>query len=96
MSQSIALGRLDRVEAETLVERVTGGRKLPAEVLAQIVAKTDGVPLFVEELTKNVLESGLLDRGRRSLSPRRPAAAAGDPLDTAGFADGAARPSRAR
>ena len=39
---------------------MTGGRKLPSEVLAQIVAKTDGVPLFVEELTKNVLESGLL------------------------------------
>ena len=57
---SMTLGRLDRVQAETLVERVTGGRKLPAEVLAQIVAKTDGVPLFVEELTKNVLESGLL------------------------------------
>ena len=57
---TIALGRLDRAEAEMLVERVTGGRKLPAEVLAQIVAKTDGVPLFVEELTKNVLESGLL------------------------------------
>ncbi|HME86587.1 MAG TPA: adenylate/guanylate cyclase domain-containing protein [Roseiarcus sp.] len=57
---TIALGRLDRAEAETLVERVAGGRKLPAEVLAQIVAKTDGVPLFVEELTKNVLESGLL------------------------------------
>ena len=57
---TIALGRLDRAEAETLVERVSGGRKLPAEVLAQIVAKTDGVPLFVEELTKNVLESGLL------------------------------------
>src|SRR6202171_2644013 len=55
-----ALGRLDRSQAETLVERVTGGRKLPAEVMAQIVAKTDGVPLFVEELTKNVLESGLL------------------------------------
>ncbi len=57
---TIALGRLDRAEAGTLVERVAGGRKLPAEVLAQIVAKTDGVPLFVEELTKNVLESGLL------------------------------------
>jgi class 3 adenylate cyclase/tetratricopeptide (TPR) repeat protein len=55
-----ALGRLDRSQAEMLVERVTGGRKLPAEVMAQIVAKTDGVPLFVEELTKNVLESGLL------------------------------------
>ncbi len=57
---TVSLGRLDRVQAETLVERVTGGRKLPAEVLEQIVAKTDGVPLFVEELTKNVLESGLL------------------------------------
>src|SRR5271166_5166303 len=57
---TIALRRLDPCEAETLAERVTGGRKLPAEVLAQIVAKTDGVPLFVEELTKNVLESGLL------------------------------------
>ena len=56
----IALQRLDRAEAETLVERVTGGRKLPDQVLAQIVAKTDGVPLFVEELTKNVIESGLL------------------------------------
>jgi class 3 adenylate cyclase/predicted ATPase len=56
----IVLGRLERNQAEALVERVTGGRKLPAEVLAQIVAKTDGVPLFVEELTKNVLESGLL------------------------------------
>ena len=60
---------------------MTGGRKLPAEVLAQIVAKTDGVPLFVEELTKNVLESGLLieeanatastARCRRWRSPRR-------------------------
>ena len=60
---TVALGRLDRVQAETLVTRVTGGRELPAEVLAQIVAKTDGVPLFVEELTKNVLESGLLVEG---------------------------------
>ncbi|MFY9969771.1 MAG: adenylate/guanylate cyclase domain-containing protein [Roseiarcus sp.] len=58
--ETITLGRLDRAEAERLVESVTGGRKLPAEVLAQVVAKTDGVPLFVEELTKNVLESGLL------------------------------------
>lgn len=66
---TIHLGRLDRAEAEILVERVTGGRKLPAEVLAQIVAKTDGVPLFVEELTKTVLESGLLveEQGRYRL-----------------------------
>jgi predicted ATPase len=40
-----------------MVAQVTGGKVLPAEVVQQIVAKTDGVPLFVEELTKTVLES---------------------------------------
>ena len=49
-----------------MVEQVVGAKALPAEVSAQIVAKTDGVPLFVEELTKTVLESGLLaDAGDR-------------------------------
>jgi tetratricopeptide (TPR) repeat protein len=43
-----------------MVEGVTGGRALPPEVLDQVVAKTDGVPLFVEELTRMVVESGLL------------------------------------
>jgi class 3 adenylate cyclase/predicted ATPase len=59
---SIALDRLAPTEVETLAEHVAG-RPLPAEVTAQIVAKTDGVPLFVEELTKTVLESGLLVAG---------------------------------
>ena len=40
-----------------MVKQVTGSKALPGEVLRQIVAKTDGVPLFVEELTKAVLES---------------------------------------
>jgi hypothetical protein len=43
-----------------LVARVTGDKPLPGEIVEQIVARTDGVPLFVEELTKTVLESGLL------------------------------------
>src|SRR5258706_15360701 len=43
-----------------MVARVTGGRMLPAEVMKQIGAKTDGNPLFVEELTKAVLEAGIL------------------------------------
>jgi len=43
-----------------MVDRVARGKALPAEVMEQIVAKTDGVPLFVEELTKTVLESDLL------------------------------------
>jgi len=59
---SIALDRLAPAEVETLAEHVAG-RPLPPEVTAQIVGKTDGVPLFVEELTKAVLESGLLIEG---------------------------------
>jgi class 3 adenylate cyclase/tetratricopeptide (TPR) repeat protein len=57
---TLPLNRFGRVEAVTMIERMTAGRTLPDEVLNQIVAKTDGVPLFVEELTKSVIESGLL------------------------------------
>jgi len=56
----LSLDRLDRDNVEGIVERVTRGRALPTEVVKQIVAKTDGNPLFVEELTKAVLESGIL------------------------------------
>jgi TOMM system kinase/cyclase fusion protein len=56
----IALSRLPRRQVQTMVERITGGKALPVEVLRQLVDKTDGVPLFVEELTKMVLESGLV------------------------------------
>ena len=61
---TLTLSRLGRREGAALVERVVRDKPLPDEVAAQIVAKTDGVPLFVEELTKTVLESGLL-AGRR-------------------------------
>jgi class 3 adenylate cyclase/predicted ATPase len=56
----VMLDRLPRHQAALMIERVTGGKALPAEVHRQLVAKTDGVPLFVEELTKMVLESGWL------------------------------------
>src|SRR6516225_4427144 len=52
---TLTLGRLDRDDVESMVARVTGGRVLPTEVMKQVVAKTDGNPLFVEELTKAVL-----------------------------------------
>ena len=57
---ALPLNRLGRRQGAVIVERIAGGKKLPAEILDQIVARTDGVPLFVEELTKTVLESGLL------------------------------------
>src|SRR5262249_27756815 len=55
----IMLRRLGPKQAEVMVQKVTGGKDLPAEVLRQLVAKTDGVPVFVDELTQTVLESGL-------------------------------------
>jgi class 3 adenylate cyclase/tetratricopeptide (TPR) repeat protein len=57
---TISLTRLDRRAGAALVERVTDGKTLPKEVTDEILARTDGVPLFIEELTKTVLESGLL------------------------------------
>ena len=57
---TLMLGRLARGNVENIVTQVTGGRALPSEVMNQIVAKTDGNPLFVEELTKAVLEGGIL------------------------------------
>jgi class 3 adenylate cyclase/predicted ATPase len=56
----LALNRLDRRDRTVLVEQIARGKALPDEVTDQIVERTDGVPLFVEELTKSVLESGLL------------------------------------
>jgi len=56
----ITLNRLSRSHTEGMVQNVTGGKLLPGQVLEQIIAKTDGVPLFVEELTRTVLESDLL------------------------------------
>src|SRR5262249_55787091 len=56
----ITLPRLTRRQAAEMTDRVVRRKALPPEVREQVVARTDGVPLFVEELTKMVLESGLL------------------------------------
>src|SRR4029453_3104891 len=56
----IALGRITPAQRGRRIERVTVGKTLPAEVQKQLLEKTNGVPLFVEELTKMVLESGLV------------------------------------
>jgi predicted ATPase len=57
---SLTLSRLGRSQVEAMIEQVAAGKPLPAEVVHHIRVKTDGVPLFVEELTKTVLESGSL------------------------------------
>jgi class 3 adenylate cyclase/predicted ATPase len=57
---TLTMSRLGRRQGADLVARVTGDKPLPPAIVEQIVDRTDGVPLFVEELTKTVLESGLL------------------------------------
>jgi class 3 adenylate cyclase/predicted ATPase len=57
----LTLNRLSRRESAAMIAKVAGEKAMPEEVLGEIVAKTDGVPLFVEELTKTVLESDLLE-----------------------------------
>ena len=56
----LTLTRLPRPQVERMVTAVAGGMALPAEVVQQLVTRSDGVPLFVEEMTKLVLASGLL------------------------------------
>ena len=58
----IALNRLERLQIEALMTHLAEGVSLPAEVVDHIVDKTDGVPLYVEELTKMLLETGLLKK----------------------------------
>ncbi len=68
----MTLSRLDRTEGQALVAGLTGGKTLPGDLLDQILARSDGVPLFIEELTKAVLESRVLrevDDGYQLIGP---------------------------
>ncbi len=57
----VQLNRLTRRHARAMLDAVTPGGSLPQEVVDRIVARADGVPMFIEELSKMVLESGLLE-----------------------------------
>jgi class 3 adenylate cyclase/DNA-binding winged helix-turn-helix (wHTH) protein/tetratricopeptide (TPR) repeat protein len=66
----LTLSRLPRSQAEMMIERVTGDKRLPDEVVSRLLDKTDGVPLYIEEMTKAVVESGWLQEvdGQYTLS----------------------------
>ena len=59
---TIPLTRMGRRDGTALIEQVAGGKSLPKEVTDEILARTDGVPLFIEELTKTVLESQMVQQ----------------------------------
>jgi class 3 adenylate cyclase/predicted ATPase len=62
---SVTLNRLGEREAAAIIARLVGNKELPADVMAEIVERTDGIPLFVEEMTKAVLEAGSEGEARR-------------------------------
>ena len=66
----LVLQRLTRVQTAQMIRQVAAGKRLPVEVVEQVIEKTDGVPLFVEELTRMVLESGQLVEGGDGYSLR--------------------------
>lgn len=68
----MTLSRLPHKQAALLIERVARDKTLPAEVTQQVIKRTDGVPLFVEELTKMVLESGWLREAENHYELTRP------------------------
>jgi class 3 adenylate cyclase/predicted ATPase len=65
---SLALNRLGGQETAAIIARLVGNKKLPADVMAEIVERTDGIPLFVEEMTKAVLEAENEGAGPRTVA----------------------------
>ena len=63
---TLTLNRLGERDAATIIERLVGNKDLPADVMAEIVERTDGIPLFVEEMTKAVLEAESEGEARRT------------------------------
>jgi class 3 adenylate cyclase/predicted ATPase len=63
---SVALNRLGERETAAIIARLVGNKELPADLMAEIVERTDGIPLFVEEMTKAVLEAESEGEGHRT------------------------------
>ena len=90
----LRLNRLSREQVGAMVIDVTDGMELPPEVYDQIIRKTDGVPLFVEELTKTVLESGQLHVAGDRYIAIAPLSVVRDSGDPPRFTDRASRSAR--
>ena len=92
---SLALNRLGEREAAAIIARLVGNKGLPADVMAEIVERTDGIPLFVEEMTKAVLEAESEGEARRTVAVDS-VPGPGSARKPTRLIDGAARPARPR
>ena len=89
----LTLNRLRRDDTAAMLAHITRGKALPRDVYDQILSKTDGIPLFVEELTRAVIETGLLQEDNDRFVPLMPLQALTIPMTLQESADGAARPA---
>jgi class 3 adenylate cyclase/tetratricopeptide (TPR) repeat protein len=69
---TLSLQSLSNSAVEEIILQTTGGKKLPFELVEEIKKKTDGVPIFVEELTKNILELGIVEEGKNEYTLIKP------------------------
>jgi predicted ATPase len=65
---TLSIKRLEEREIATMIDGVTGDKALPASIRQEIIARTDGIPLFVEEMTKAVLEAGGQEAAEQALA----------------------------
>ena len=86
---ALTLNRLGEREIDAMIDRVTGNKPLPASIRQDIIERTDGIPLFVEEMTKAVLEAESEGAAERTAAAV-PSSAIGGPGEPARLADGAA------
>ena len=93
-TRRLALDHLDSDDVREVLGRLTGGRPLPETLEGQIALRAAGVPLYVEELTRTVLESGAVEEHGRPARGDGDAAGAARAVDAARVADGAAGPAR--
>ena len=69
---ALTINRLAQRDIEVMIDRVVGNKSLPANIRHDIIERTDGIPLFVEEMTKAVLEAEGEGEAQRPLLPFRP------------------------
>ena len=86
---ALTLNRLDEREITAMIDRVIGNKALPESIRQDIIERTDGVPLFVEEMTKAVLEAGSEDEAQRTTAAV-PSPGIGRPSEPARLTDGTA------
>ena len=90
---ALTINRLAQRDIDAMIDRVVGNKLLPTSIRQDIIERTDGIPLFVEEMTKAVLEAEGESEARRTAAAV-PSPALAVPASSASLADGAARPAR--